>query len=235
MDIWRMAGDDTDGQSGAAGAVMASFIGIAARIGCTLVPRDLPASIDVAACRPIFGPVVSPGGAPVNPEMPPMEGSFWRPDARVNGPIIVWQETDEARTRAAMLLAGADEVIGPWMDGDEALARLLRLVRRPKGSGQRIVLGDLAIDLVDHSARRADRPLDLLAREYELLLHLARHCGRVQSRETLLRSIWRLAFDPGTNVVQVHVSRLRAKLDRGFATPMLHTIRGAGYCLVAQT
>jgi two-component system OmpR family response regulator len=153
------------------------------------------------------------------------------PDRRPQGPLLIWQEQDDARARTRAVLAGADDVIGPWMDPDEALGRLLRLAEVHRRAAGHLVLGDLDIDLVDHSARRADRPLDLLGREYELLVHLARHCGRVQSRETLLLAIWRLCFDPGTNVVQVHVSRLRAKLDRGFPWPMLHTIRGSGYCL----
>ncbi|MET0238507.1 MAG: winged helix-turn-helix domain-containing protein [Sphingobium sp.] len=146
--------------------------------------------------------------------------------------ILIWQEADDSQARAAAILAGADDVIGPWMNPAEALARTLRLAARNAGQAHRMVLGDLDIDLVERSVRRDARPLDLLRREYDLLVHLARHCGRVQSREALLRAIWRRAFDPGTNVVQVHVSRLRAKLDRGFSRPMLHTIRGAGYCLV---
>ncbi len=185
------------------GPAFAELVERAARLGCALTPGDLP----LAASSDSLG-ITDPA------------------------PILIWQEGDDPRARAGALLAGADEVIGPWMDRDEALARALRLMKRMGETGRRMVLGDLDIDLVDHSARRGDRPLDLLAREYELLLHLARHCGRVQSREALLRSIWRLGFDPGTNVVQVHVSRLRAKLDRGFSQPMLHTVRGAGYRLV---
>lgn len=149
------------------------------------------------------------------------------------GPVLLWQEADDARARVHAFQTGADEVIGPWMDPDEALARLLRLARIMERMERHLTLGELDIDLVEHSASRASRPLDLLRREYELLLYLARQHGRVQSREALLRAIWRMAFDPGTNVVQVHVSRLRAKLDRGFARPMLHTVRGAGYCLLA--
>lgn len=150
-------------------------------------------------------------------------------------PMLLWQETDDATARVAALRAGADDVIGPWMHGDEALARTLRLDDVRKTKVRRMVLGDLDIDLVERQAHRAARPLDLLAREYQLLVFLARHADRIQSRETLLRAIWRLAFDPGTNVVQVHISRLRAKLDRGFAEPMLHTVRGAGYCLRVAT
>jgi two-component system OmpR family response regulator len=192
------------------GPGLPDLIGRAAEVGCTLVPRTLPTAPDLANPASTADP----------------------------GPVLLWQEADDAPARTRAFHAGAGEVIGPWMDADEALARLLRLARLGAGAGvranNRMVLGDLDIDLVDHSARRGDRPLDLLRREYELLLHLARHCGRVQSREALLRAIWRLGFDPGTNVVQVHVSRLRSKLDRGYSRPMLHTVRGAGYCLVPE-
>lgn len=82
---------------------------------------------------------------------------------------------------------------------------------------------------------RAGRPIALLPREYALLLYLARAGGRCVGRAELLAAIWRLRFDPGTNVIEVHVSRLRAKLDRGFACPMLHTEKGRGYQLTAGT
>lgn len=188
------------------GSGLPDLIGRAAEEGCALIPRTLPAAPDLA----------NPDGA-ADP-----------------GPVLLWQEANDAPARARAFHAGAGEVIGPWMDPEEALARLLRLARSAARGDHRMVLGELDIDLVEHKARRGDRPLDLLRREYELLVHLARHYGRVQSREALLRSIWRLGFDPGTNVVQVHVSRLRSKLDRGFARPMLHTVRGAGYCLLAE-
>ena len=80
---------------------------------------------------------------------------------------------------------------------------------------------------------RAGRPVPLLAREYALLLHLARHAGQPLSRTDLLRAVWRLDFDPGTNSVEVHMSRLRAKLDRGGARPLLRTVKGRGYMLDA--
>lgn len=149
-------------------------------------------------------------------------------------PLLLWQALDDPSARARAFAAGADEIVGPWMTADEALSRLLRYAGRQPGAGTRLRLGPLEIDLVDHAAMRDGQRLGLLRREYELLLHLARHAGRIQSREALLRAIWRLAFDPGTNVVEVHVSRLRAKLDRGFAWPMLRTVRGAGYALMTE-
>ncbi|HTH28140.1 MAG TPA: response regulator transcription factor [Sphingobium sp.] len=189
----------------ASDSALPGLIARAAEAGCTLVARQFTASTDRAV-----------------------------PDHDPGRPLLLWQEQDDARLRTRAVLAGADDIIGPWMDPDEALGRLLRLAEFHQRAAGHMVLGDLDIDLVDHSARRADQPLDLRGREYELLVHLARHCGRVQSREALLLAIWRLCFDPGTNVVQVHISRLRAKLDRDFAWPMLRTIRGSGYCLQAQ-
>jgi len=149
-------------------------------------------------------------------------------------PAIVWQAQDDALARARLLAMGAGDVTGPWMHPAEALARALRLARptRTAPPGTTLTLGDLEIDLIEREARRDGRTLGLLQREFELLHLLARRAGRPQSRETLLRDVWRLRFDPGTNVVEVHVSRLRAKLDRDYPWPMLRTVRGAGYALI---
>ncbi len=110
-------------------------------------------------------------------------------------------------------------------------ARLSALVRRmPTPTTLR--LGALAIDRVDRRVTREGRPIPLLAREYALLLFLARHAGSLITREALRKAVLGLDFDPGTNVIEVHMSRLRAKLDRGFAAPMLRTEKGRGYRLV---
>lgn len=97
----------------------------------------------------------------------------------------------------------------------------------------RLLLGPLEIDLFDRTAARAGRPLSLRAREYALLVHLARNAGQFVPRRMLLHAVWRLENDPGTNVVEAHVSRLRARLDRGWDAPMLRTCRGRGYRLDA--
>ncbi len=154
--------------------------------------------------------------------------------------LLLWQPNDEPIERARAIGAGIAEILGPWTHPVEALARALRFARatsspgRPP-SGAQLRLGALEIDLIEREAWREGRTLGLLRREFELLHLLARRAGLPQSRETLLRDIWRLGFDPGTNVVEVHVSRLRAKLDRGFDWPMLQTVRGAGYALVTGT
>jgi two-component system, OmpR family, response regulator len=130
---------------------------------------------------------------------------------------------------AAALDAGADDAVAQPASATEIAARIAaRLRPRPP-----IAIGELVIDPVERSVARSGRPIALLPREYALLLHLARAQGRCVGRAELLDAVWRLRFDPGTNVIEVHVSRLRAKLDHGFAQPMLQTEKGRGYRLTA--
>lgn len=145
--------------------------------------------------------------------------------------LILWQDEDDPQARARALEGGMQEVVGPWMHEAEAVARIIRLA---DAAQPELRLGDLVIRLVDRSVMRGGRPVPLLAREYALLLHLARRPGQAVSRSELLRAVWRLDFDPGTNSVEVHISRLRGKLDHGFATKMLRTIKGRGYALCAR-
>lgn len=143
-----------------------------------------------------------------------------------HGPLVLAAEGSDSATRA--LDAGADDAVTLPATAGEIAARLasrLRAILQP------ITLGTLDIDLIERSVRREGQPLALLPREYALLLHLARRSGECVDRAELLRAVWGLGFDPGTNVVEVHVSRLRAKLDRGFATAMLRTEKGRGYRL----
>lgn len=122
--------------------------------------------------------------------------------------------------------AGADDAVLLPASAEEIAARLAARLRQPT-----LVIGELHIDRVARRISRAGRSLELLPREYALLMCLAEQPGRCVGREELLRKVWKLGFDPGTNVVQVHMSRLRAKLDRGFASPMLVTEKGRGYLL----
>ncbi|MGH8510648.1 MAG: winged helix-turn-helix domain-containing protein, partial [Gammaproteobacteria bacterium] len=94
---------------------------------------------------------------------------------------------------------------------------------------------DLEMDLLTRTVTRAGRRIDLQAREFRLLEYLLRHAGQVVTRTMLLDGVWDYHFDPQTNVIDVHISRLRQKIDKGFATPLLHTIRGAGYSLREDT
>ncbi len=133
------------------------------------------------------------------------------------------------RAIAEALDAGADDVVALPAAADEVVARLAARIRpRP---APLIELGELRIDRIDRRVTRAGREIALRPREFQLLLHLAQHADARISRAALLQAVWGLGFDPGTNVVEVHVSRLRAKLDRGFAAPMLTTERGGGYRL----
>jgi two-component system OmpR family response regulator len=148
--------------------------------------------------------------------------------ARGHGPVILLVATlDEV---AAALDAGADDAVLRTAPAHEIAARVaarLRLAAPPIG------VGELMIDRVARRVTRAGRAIGLLPREYALLLHLAQHAGEAVPRQALLEAVWGLRFDPGTNVVAVHVSRLRAKLDRDFAAPMLQTEKGVGYRLAA--
>lgn len=150
------------------------------------------------------------------------------PLVRAGDATILWQDIDDPAARARALEGGMQEVVGPWMHEAETVARIIRLADADQ---PRLQVGDLLIHLVDRRVERNGRPIALLAREYALLLHLARRPGQAVNRAALLRAVWRLEFDPGTNSVEVHMSRLRAKLDRGFATPILRTVKGEGYVL----
>lgn len=155
--------------------------------------------------------------------------SDWRHAARGAPAFVLARDEEEA---VAAIEAGADDAVPHWTGDSLIAARLASWLRRCPSV---VRIGDLAIDPVAHCATREGRALDLLPREYALLLHLARNAGRVVGRRELLARIWGLDFDPGTNVVEVHVSRLRARLDRGFAHPMLRTEKRVGYCLAAPS
>jgi len=130
---------------------------------------------------------------------------------------------------AAALDAGADDAACHAADPLEIAARLSALLRRADGA-RPIHVGDLHIDRINRVVRRGGRIIRLVPREYALLLYLAEHAGRAVSREELLHAIWASRSGAATNVVQVHISRLRARLDIG-GPPVLHTVRGHGYCL----
>ena len=133
------------------------------------------------------------------------------------------------------LNAGADDyLVKPFVFG-ELSARVSALARRPRATQEETVLrtGDLEIDLIRRKVTRAGRPIDLLPREFALLEHLLRRKGRVQTRTMLLEAVWDISFDPQTNVVETHISRLRAKIDKPFDTDLIETVRGSGYRIAA--
>jgi two-component system OmpR family response regulator len=148
-------------------------------------------------------------------------------------PVLILSALDGVDERVRGLKAGGDDYLTKPFAFSELLARLEAVTRRSSGRGGEASLqvGDLEIDLLARTVKRANTPIELLPREFRLLEVLARHAGHVVTRTMLLEQVWDYHFDPQTNVIDVHISRLRQKIDKGFARPMLHTVRGAGYCL----
>ncbi len=152
--------------------------------------------------------------------------------ARVQTPVLVLSALGDVEDRVKGLRAGCDDYLSKPFAFAELLARIEALTRR--GSAEtRLSVADLEMDLLARRVTRAGREIDLLPREFRLLEYLMRHAGHIVTRTMLLEKVWDHHFDPQTNVIDVHVSRLRQKLDKGFATPLLHTVRGAGYTLRA--
>jgi two-component system OmpR family response regulator len=138
--------------------------------------------------------------------------------------------------RVEGLRAGGDDYLVKPFAFSELHARLEALLRRGSGEAPetRLRIGDLEMDLLKREVLRAGRPIQLQPREFRLLEYLMRHAGQVVTRTMLLEQVWDYHFDPQTNVIDVHISRLRGKIDRDFDTPLLQTVRGAGYMIRAQ-
>ena len=113
----------------------------------------------------------------------------------------------------------------------EALARRSKSAQQVEQVETTYAVGDLTLDRMAHCCRRGDTDIPLQPREFRLLEYLMQHAGQVVTRTMLLENVWEYHFDPQTNVIDVHISRLRGKIDKGFKTPLLHTIRGAGYTI----
>ncbi len=148
-------------------------------------------------------------------------------------PVLILSARHTVDDRVKGLQSGGDDYLTKPFAFAELLARLQALLRRSAGTSEptRLVVGDLSLDLLSREVERAGRPIDLRPREFSLLEYLMRHPGRVLSKTMILSHVWGYSFDPGTNVVDVLVSRLRDQVDEGFATKMIHTVRGAGYVL----
>jgi two-component system OmpR family response regulator len=147
-------------------------------------------------------------------------------------PVLVLSALGDVEDRVIGLRAGCDDYLPKPFAFSELLARLEALTRRG-GVETRLKVADLEMDLISRTVTRAGRTIDLLPREFRLLEYLMRNEGSIVTRTMLLEKVWDHHFDPQTNVIDVHVSRLRQKLDRGFDHPLLHTVRGAGYSLRA--
>ncbi|BCW89911.1 Transcriptional activator protein CopR [Alphaproteobacteria bacterium SO-S41] len=150
-------------------------------------------------------------------------------------PVLFLSALGDIDDRVKGLKAGGDDYLPKPYAIVELLARLDALVRRrqPEQIQTKLAVGDLELDLLSRSAARGGQAIDLQPREFLLLEYLMRHAGQVVTRTMLLENVWDYHFDPQTNVIDVHISRLRAKIDKGFADQLLHTVRGAGYCLRA--
>jgi len=151
-------------------------------------------------------------------------------------PVLILSALGDVDQRVRGLRAGGDDYLAKPFAFTELLARIEALLRRGTGNRGETVLrvADLEMDLLAHAVRRGGRAIDLQPREFRLLEFLMRHAGHVVTRTMLLEGVWDYHFDPQTNVIDVHISRLRQKIDKGFDKPLIHTVRGAGYSLRAS-
>jgi len=151
-------------------------------------------------------------------------------------PVLFLSALAEVDDRVRGLKAGGDDYLTKPFAFSELLARVEALARRGKSDAPvtKLTVADLELDLLSRQVRRAGQKIDLQPREFRLLEYLMRHAGQVVTRTMLLEGVWDYHFDPQTNVIDVHVSRLRQKIDKPFAAALLHTVRNAGYMLRAE-
>lgn len=153
-------------------------------------------------------------------------------------PVLILSALGEVDDRVKGLRAGGDDYLVKPFAFSELLARVEALSRRRNGSSHEqdtessiLQAGNLEMNLLTRKVKRGNTPLDLQSREFQLLEYLVRNKGRIVTRTMLLEQVWDYHFDPQTNVIDVHISRLRAKIDKGFDTPLIRTVRGAGYTI----
>ena len=148
-------------------------------------------------------------------------------------PVLFLSALAGVDERVKGLKAGGDDYLVKPFAFAELLARVEALGRRPAvdAPATRLKVADLELDLLSRTVTRGGRKIDIQPREFRLLEHLMRHAGQVVTRTMLLEKVWDYHFDPQTNVIDVHVSRLRQKLDKGFDKPLIHTVRNAGYMI----
>lgn len=171
--------------------------------------------------------------------LPHLDGLSVVKTARATGlktPVLFLTTMSGVGDRVEGLEAGADDYLVKPFAFAELSARINALARRPPMAQVETVLkvADLEMDLISREVRRAGQDIDLQPREFRLLEYLMRNAGRVVTRTMLLESVWDFHFDPKTNIVETHISRLRSKIDRGFDTELIETVRGSGYLLRAR-
>jgi two-component system OmpR family response regulator len=171
----------------------------------------------------------------VDRNLPKMDGLSLVKAARGSGtrtPVLFLTTMGGVDDRVAGLEAGADDYLVKPFAFAELLARVGALARRPPiVATTSLRAGDLEIDLLSRAVTRGGKRIELLAQEFKILEYLMRHAGEIVTRTMLLEKVWDFHFDPKTNIVETHISRLRSKIDKGFSQPLLHTVRGAGYVI----
>jgi two-component system OmpR family response regulator len=167
--------------------------------------------------------------------LPDMDGLTVIETLRASGisaPVLVLSALSGVDDRVSGLRAGGDDYMTKPFALAELMARVEALLRRPAlGRETRLEVGDLTLDLIDREARRAGRPIDLLPREFKLLEYLMRRPGQVITRAMLLEDVWHYRFVPETNLVDVHIGKLRRKVDAPHDVPMIESVRGIGFVL----
>ncbi len=158
-------------------------------------------------------------------------------EQKVDTPVLILSALGQVDDRVKGLRAGGDDYLPKPYAFSELLARVEVLARRATstvaGESTTYRVGDLELDRLSHRVTRGGTEIILQPREFRLLEYLMKHAGQVVTRTMLLEHVWDYHFDPQTNVIDVHVSRLRSKIDKGFGHPLIHTVRGAGYMVRA--
>jgi two-component system OmpR family response regulator len=167
--------------------------------------------------------------------LPGLDGLQLVSDLRRSGvasPVLFLTTMSGIDDRVAGLEAGGDDYLVKPFAFAELAARVSALARRPPmASATQLKVADLEMDLVKRTVVRAGQKIDVQPREFQLLEYLMRNAGQIVTRTMLLENVWDFHFDPQTNIVETHISRLRGKVDRDFPQTLIHTVRGAGYCL----
>lgn len=155
--------------------------------------------------------------------------------AENNTPVLILSALGEVDDRVKGLRSGGDDYLVKPFAFAELLARIEVLAKRQTtsgdGKGNKLIAGDLELDLLSRKATRDGQSIELQSREFRLLEYMLRHKGQIVTRTMLLEHVWDYHFDPQTNVIDVHISRLRSKIDKGFDTQIIRTVRGAGYII----